>query len=402
MPLNIPTSEELVARIALRIGGESVPLTDLSTIGVARQFIQLGMVEEYMGLWAGLAQAADRDWFVQTAEGSALDRRIADFGVSRPSAQKAYGFLTVQTEPAETLVIPAGGLVVRTNPATGDPVKFVARANENSPDGSWTIIEIGSIIVEASQAGAIGNVAANTIVGVDQRGFTGNLLSVTNPQAFTNGKDSASDAETREHFRRALLGLKRGTRAGILFGIRGYTEPNTLRTVRSVAIEEWGGQTLLNASGKPVALKVYISESLGDGTASSGLVAAVQNLVDGNDEESDSGLRAAGVPTAVVASTPRPIDVRLAVDIDRAFGAETVRQQVADAVNRFFGGLEIGGYQVTGEIQGQVVFSQLFKAVMNVDGVLRVVFQSPRDDIAIATGMQATVRTLDVIIGEVI
>lgn len=384
MPLEVPTEQQIERRIWLRALGKNIPITDLTRASVARMLFADMIIPELIELWTGLARATER-WFIQTATGEDLDRRLRDFGFEREQARPAVGQVRITVD--QDVVIPAG-TVLQTQPSAGEPKRYTVDANPDSDDGSWTVTAAagGAVLpVTAASTGVAGNTAAGTVTAL-QNPIAG-VVSVTNDLPIGGGKDRATDAEAREAFRLWLLSLTRGTRAALMRGVLDYVDPSTgAKPVHSVAVVEWGGQTLLDSGGQPVACQLYIED--GSGSASAALVAAIQSLVDGDDSEG-SGLRAAGVPVQVLSAQPLPVSVDVAVDVSSGVDAEAVREEVAAAVEQYVNGLPVAGVSITGELRGQVSYAQLFRRVMDVAGVLAARFGRPTQDVAVPVGMKA-------------
>ena len=404
MPVNAPTLRDIERRLVLRLGGELVPVTDLTPISVARQLIR-AWVEEYGALWRGLVESQNQ-WFLQTASGDDLDRRLADFGIeTRPGSARAYGLASITTS-ADINLTP--GTVLRTVPTDGtNPKRYQVKPNQfpnvalgDVGDSTWHVTSGNSRLVdiEALDDGEAGNTSAKTIIEAENP--IASATALTNPSAIANGRDPFGDAETREWFVEWLRSLAGGTRGAIAFALRNFVDPVTNRRAHSFALQEWDGAALLrSAGGKNVALLVYVDEGIGApvngaATADSAFVAAVQRLLDGTDTEADPGHRAAGVPVAAQAATARLINMDLNVDVDAAFNVETVTRGVQSAIHAHVTNLPVGGRLITGELQGQVVFSRLFKAVLDVNGVLRAEFNEPKQDQPIPIGFKAVVGTL--------
>lgn len=401
MPLKVPTRDELIGRAAFRLAGRNIALTDLTPISALRILIEELHAEEFLALWAAIVEAAEQDWFIQKATGTALERRLADFNVAWPEAATAYG--SVEVTVTGTVVIPAG-VTVRTAPEDGSaPKVYQVIANpDNLLDGSWSITDAGTVTVQAQITGAAGNTAAHTVT-VIQSPVTG-WLAVDNAYPIVNGRDRADAAGARQHFIDTLWGYKHGTRGHLLQRIGDFVLlGNPVRRVHSVALQEWGGTTLFDAadgSGTKVALKIFISEGA-HGSAHTSLVSAVQRLVDGSDTEADPGLRAAAATAAVVAAQPFRIPVALSIDAASGYNTTAVRLAVLDAVTAYFARVPISGQRITGELQGQLNFGRLFRAVMDVPGVLRAAFSTPKADMAIPVGYQAVAHNPSVTVASV-
>lgn len=391
MAIGAPTLRLLRSRTFLRILSRLAPLTDLTTIAVVRILFEEGFFPEWLKLWAGLTRAADRDYFIQTATGAVLDRRIADYGLVRPAARAASGWLTVSVDSGTTTV-PAGVAVETLSTDGADPKRYAVAANPDTADGSWSIAAPGGQVrIVAAVAGAAGNTPAATITAL--RTSVAHVTGISNAAPLVNGRDIADDDETRQYFRDALASLTRGTRPSILFAIRDFVDEATGQAVHSVALQEWNGVPLFTLDGtRQITQAIYIED--GSGTASSALVQAVQALLDGDDSEA-SGYRAAGATAEVRSAAVLPLDVQVEVDADRAANALTVQAAVDNAVREHLVRLPVGGELITGGLQGQLNFAQLFRRVMNVDGVLRANFLTPIADANVPIGrklMPATVQ----------
>ncbi len=406
MPQVSPTRDEIRNRIVLRMLGRDVPLTDLTQAAVMRIMLEEMVVEEFLRLYAGLARD-HRQWFINTATAGNLDRRLADFGLTREPPRAGTGFVRASNTDAESFSI-AAGTVYRTNPdAAGTVRRFQVLPNpDNLPGGSWPSVsgaddlEYAIAKVQALTVGLAGNTPSSTIVALENTADAKQAV-ITNELPIVDGRDQEDDDALRERFRRFLDGLTRGTRASIRFGILGYVDADGNRPVKSVALVEWGGQTLLSsATSMPVALQVYIDD--GTGSASSGLVAEIQALIDG-DDTSNTGLRAAGIPTEVVSASPLPVTTVVHVTAGSGTSPAEVKRLVEEAVRAYIGQLPVAGQLVTGELQGQVIRAQLFRRVMNVGGVLEANITSPGGNIPVPIGRKAlpSVVTVTVTVGSV-
>lgn len=405
MSVAIPTRSALEARILMRLGGQLVPLTDLTPIAVLRQIVRAMIVEEIAALWAGLTQA-QRAYYLQTAAAdgnvSAITRRIADFGVAPPPATVASGAVTVAATAAVTLM-PGASTQFLTQPADGSTPKSYQVVPNTNPDAtqgdpldgsqSWNITAGASrsIPIVATTAGAAGNTPANTITTLVG---AATIASVTNPSPLANGSDALDATGLWQYFKDWLGALSGASRGALLGDVENFTDPLTGRNVHSVALQEWDGTTLLrDASGNPAALLVFIDEGTGNSyglpTADSSLVRSVQALVDGLDSQTNPGVRAAGVPTGVIAASAFPIAVQVTLIVDPAYAPATVQMNAQNAILAHFVGIPVSGTTVLGTQQGQFSLARLNRDVLNIAGVLEALFITPASDIAIHTGWKA-------------
>lgn len=399
-----PTQRDLEGRAFFRIAGRQVPLTDFTTIAVVRAIMGCIVHPEILSLWAGLIRSLE-SWYIQTATGDALKRRIADFGLTTfPGPTAAYGQLQVTVESAINL---AADTIVRTDPTDGtQPRRYSVQPNpdpdagQNEGDGSWRINESRTVDVLALDGGTAGNTGANTIT--EPETSIPNLVSITNPSPIVNGNDELTDDAIRQYFWDWLAALSGGTRAAVLFGVLNHTDSRG-RRVASAALEEWDGTRFLYDTRvdppRAVALKVYVDEAVGTAepgtaTASADLVDEVQRLLDGSDTEGDPGLRGAGVPTVAIAATALavPIDVQVDVTADTPL----MEQIILGEILHHFAVLPVSGITARGEQQGQFVLAKLNRDLLNLPNVLQAIFRTPVADVAVPTGYKVVAGTVHV------
>jgi len=130
------------------------------------------------------AQEVLRRGFAQTTFGQYLDLRAAEHGLTRKPAVKATGQVVFTGTPGT--VIPAG-TQLSTEGSEATPAIFFATTEE------VTIGEDGTATanIEAVEAGASGNVAADTITMLAQP--VSGVTAVTNPEPTSGGTDEESD-----------------------------------------------------------------------------------------------------------------------------------------------------------------------------------------------------------------
>lgn len=393
MPLQIPTRDAQRDRIVLRMlarqGGAEVPrdvrLTDLTTISVLRILLEEVFIEEFQALYAGVFRQ-QRNWFIDTAEGADLERRLADYGLTREAARAATGFLRVSNLSSQAFSVSPGTVYRTEADAAGNVKRYSVLPNPDTASGVYNS-DAGYqalVKVQALESGTAGNTAANTIVELES---TDPLQeSITNEAPLVDGRGAESDPELRDRFKVFLASLTRGTRAALVAGILSYTDAAGAQPVRSVGLVEWGGQTLLSGSSSAIALRVYIED--GTGFAGAGLVAAIQSLVDGDDSEG-SGLRAAGIPTEVVSSSPHPINVDVSITVEAGASTTTVQTAVESAIRAHIGRLPIASQSILGTLSGQLTHARLSRDIVDVPSVLSVRFREPTSDRPIPIGRKA-------------
>ena len=111
-----------------------------------------------------------------------LERRCADYGVTRKAGGKATGYVTFTGQAGAS--IPSGTIV-----ATQTGLRYFTVDSAVIPEGATTV----KVQVEAEDIGASYNKIANTITYMPIKLI--NITSVTNEEAFENGYDEESDED---------------------------------------------------------------------------------------------------------------------------------------------------------------------------------------------------------------
>lgn len=385
MPFAPPTKTSWLSRIYLRLAGQSIPLTDMTTISSTRIFVEEALIEEFLDLYAGVAREL-RDWYFTTAVGDALTRRLADFGPNIPLPVALPAVSVGRFHATADTAVPAG-LAVRVTAVTGQPLlRYLTQRNPSTSDGSWPVAADATVDVPivAEAAGTAYNVAAGTVIEFDTT--ASGLDTVMNPYPIINGRDDGTDAEKLLAFQ-TFLQSNGGNRTALQLAMLDYTDPLTgAKPVHSLAFQEWNGTTLLSIGGRAVASILYVED--GTGAASGALLSALQLLVDGNDTRENPGIRGGGLPMAIASATPFIIPVTVAVDISPDVNPATAQAGVVNVVQQFIGRMPVSGAGLFGS-QGTLVFAQLFKAVVDAPGVLRATFTFPNADLHLPVGYKA-------------
>ena len=388
MPLSVPTKSELLRRIYLRLSGKSIPITDMTTISAMRIFLEEAILEEILDLYAGVVSELQA-WFIQSATGADLDRRLADYNFARVPGNRANGTVSFTAAGGDASV-PAGTLLRRIG---DDSTQFAVQPNPlPGSNGAWPVLDgtTAPVTVAAVAVGTKYNIPANSLELVNT---ITNISGVANVYAFVNGTEANNDADTVQAFWRFLLHTG-ANRASIQDAILNHTDPASgVKPVHSIAFQEWDGNELLSIDNRAVSAKIYVED--GSGTASLDLLTALTTLLEGNDTVETPGIRAAGTPIAVVSATPFLIPVTVAVDIVQTANATQTQDNVIATIQQFLGRLPISGSGLYGD-QGDLRFAELFKAVVDVENVLRATFTFPIGDINVPFGSKCMPGSIQV------
>ncbi|SER87182.1 baseplate J/gp47 family protein [Psychrobacillus sp. OK032] len=121
--------------------------------------------------------------FAETSTGELLERRVAEQGMTRKTAVKASGLVTITGAVGE--IIPLGTLL--STDSDSAPIYFVTTEEKT------LISESIDVPVEAEVGGVSGNVAIGAIT--DVLGDLSGAVTVTNEKVFSGGINGESDEE---------------------------------------------------------------------------------------------------------------------------------------------------------------------------------------------------------------
>ena len=300
-----------VTRGALRPPSERLTADAINTPGSDANIVNAQASFMADAVSAAAAQGL-ADLYLDSAEGPALDRLVADrFSptVVRKDATPAVVTLTLaRAVPlvSTPVTVPAGTLFQ----AFG--VQF-ALSTAATLSGFATLT---TVVAQAVQSGQSGNVGAGTITQPVSP-LPSPALTAGNTEPAAGGSDTETDSSLRARARDFFRTARRGTLQAIAFGALTVGG-----VAAATAVEE------LDAMGLPTGVvSVYIADSNGQGNAALA-AAVVQALLE---------YRAAGIVVQVIASVPymQPIELHLGTvagyDTRAVFAA--VQQAVVAAVN---------------------------------------------------------------------
>lgn len=360
MSFQIKDTLSIVASMVNFMRATQGQITDFNVGGVARTLVEAPAIEIdelYQMMFRGLKEAIPVSVYnsfsfeLLPAMGSSGTLR---FTVSPVSASDI-------SIPAATVVMQAGG---RYRYLTG--VDVVLTAGDSYVD----------VIAYCESTGTDTNVGAGLLV--EQTTPIANV-TVTNQNAFANGRDLETDAERKTRFRDYISTIARGTLSALNYGASTATVVNAdgevIERVGAVAIVE---PYLVDPLTYPPAL-VWVYIHNGSGSTSTDLVTAAQTVIDGYETTDGTpvpGWKAAGVKVEVSAATEVPVDVTATVEVLATHDAVTAKAQAISDVSAYLGGLGIGVEAVQAEI---------VSLIMSVPGIYNCAVTLPSADVSAAS-----------------
>jgi uncharacterized phage protein gp47/JayE len=350
----------IVASIVNFMRATQDQITDFNVGGVARTLVEAPAIEIdelYQMMFRGLKEAIPVSIY-------------NSFAFERLAAIGASGSLRFTLSPvsATDTAIPAGTAVS----AVGGTYRYLTGVDAVIPAGTSTV----DIIAYCSSTGFATNVAATTLTEM-QTHIPG--VTVTNLNAFSNGRDLETDAERYTRFREYISTIARGTVAAIKYGATTAALVDAdgieFERVNAVAVvEPHVADPITYPSGGLVW--VYIHNN--SGNTSAGLVARAQAVIDGYllaDGTPVPGWKAAGVIAKVSAATDVNVDVTATVVTDAGIDAAAAIADARAGVSAYLSGLGIGDTAVRAEI---------IAIIMSVEGIYNCAVTLPLADVVVA------------------
>ena len=319
-----PTTADVTSAVLATMAALSGVLTDYNSGSQIRTMTEsVGSVIEQQGVWA---QALAYQALAYSA--------LSLFGITAGQAVPAAGIVTFSTSssgvppPASQNVPIAAGTIVQTNGG----VQFTTTTAVTLTAGAGSI----NVPVQAVIPGSAGNAPIGAVVSI-VNGLVYPLF-VTNAAAMTGGADAPSIATSLAQFTAAVAAIGLSSPVAIANAAIGVSYGSESVAFASL-FEGWIAAGSGAGSGT-AGWDLYIDN--GTGTASSGLIAAVNTKLTGGTVGGASnaggaiGYRDAGVPYKIYAVTPTSAYVLVSGDLLPSANASLVSGAIAAAVSGYF------------------------------------------------------------------
>lgn len=345
---------------AKELFGEDINTSSKTPLGIILRIFAWFLA----GIW-DIAERVYNSGFVSKSEGVQLDRLGSNFGISREPAAEAVTTLFFTGEP---------GFVIeeQTQYTTESGIYFeLIEDVVIGDDGTGT----GAAV--SLSKGVINNVAANTIT--EQAETLEGVYSVNNPEAASGGTDEESDPEFRARIKKSVEGSSASTNGGIISALLAVSGVRSANIVANNTMQT-------DADGNPPksihayvlgGTKVDVAQALFDSVA-----AGIETV----GEQSVVITDASGLDHDVKFDFAKEVKIYVQLDLktNASFPADGVNQIKKNLVYKI-GGIDENGSSFTGSQMGDdVILSQLFNAVYQVNGVSDVTIQIGKDAAALS------------------
>lgn len=296
-----------------------------------------------MSIFESVARPLEQG-YIDTRNGYANNLRAIPYSVfdfKQKDGQKATVDVkfTRNAAMAEISTIPSG-----TRVSNGTLV-FTTTSNTIIAAGQTQSGTVGAI---ADEVGLKYNVAANTITTIESN-LSAEIVGVNNPSSAIGGTDAETQTQMLRRFKTFINGLQGSNRYGIEAGVL------SIEGVRSVSLEEH-----FPPKHDVYNFTVYVDD--GTGGLNTQIKNKVLDLINGNDTEEQSGLRAAGVNFDVSAAIPRTVNIKLTATIYRVEEAR-VNNDITIKLQEYINGLGI---------HENVILSSIIVLIKQISGVTDV------------------------------
>ena len=242
---------------------------------------------------------------VDNLTGADLERFVSQRkGLSRKAATAANGYITIISG---TGTITEGDIF-----ATSGNIRFKATETKEVSNGD-------TVAIEAVEAGASGNVAANTITEMPVT--IEGIAQITNPNITDYGYDAETDNSLRERYYEAL---REPATSGNIYHYKQWAK--SVSGVGDAKIFPlWAGDN---------TVQVVIIDDTG-APAIEELVDTVQEYIDPNSSGTGEGQAPIGAYCTVVSAEPLTVNVSSDITLEDGYTIETVKESIEAAIDSY-------------------------------------------------------------------
>jgi len=257
---------------------------------------------------------------------------IARFGKASPAEQDYF--------------IPAGTMVQSRASQFTAPQKFRTTQDALLLAGS-TYVDVPVVCMEP---GTIGNIEANTLTEFVQKP-TG-IDTVTNPSAFTNGREEETLEEQKARFQRFIESQTRGILQSVEYGatlavVKDENGNIVERVLDALAVED------LPARKGEVDLYIWN----GVGQASEALIDEIWRIEKGYYDEFGNpvyGYKPAGIWLNIYSASVKNVKIQLQVTPESTVTLEELKPQIEAEIDRYFSEVKMGSTVIQTALEANI------------------------------------------------
>lgn len=295
--------------------------------------------------------------FVDQAEGTSLDQLGANYSVKRNPAQAATVTLQFTGDPGT--VIPEGTVY-----STADTIEFEMIDTVTIGDDGT-----GSGEADCTVEDETGNVAANTIVAMTEN--VSGVTAVTNPAPAVGGVSLEADDSYRQRIHLSMESQPGPTYYGLYTALYGISGVEQVQIVPNLTMDkdQYGNPPkslhFYVQGGKQEDIGKTILDNIAAGIQTTGTIKVIAQDIGGHSHD-----------VFFDTATGVPIYVSMTLKTNTSFNPATSPAEIVQAIKDYLASLIMGG---------TVVFTKLYQAIYNVDGVDYVQVSMGRDKAKMGT-----------------
>jgi uncharacterized phage protein gp47/JayE len=324
--------------------GDKVNTSERSPLGIILRVFAWFLSK----LWV-TAEDVYNSSYINSAEGSSLDRLGPHVGITRVLDQYAKGYVQLKGTPDHML---AQGFRVATETKV-----YFDTTEEKAIDSNGT----ATVSIEAVEPGQAGNVAEDAITVIVNP--TPNVTSVTNMEPTTAGREKMTDSEFRDLFTLSVAG---GGAATIDALISALLRINSVRA--ATVIENFSNE--VDVAGRPPhTYQCYVlggnDEEIAQVIFSTG-AGGIESYGDVVKNVLDIGGYGHEVKFSRAEEVVMQVSVNLATNEQYPTDGD---EQIRSAIVRHIGGEDGGSYYNGLSMGAPVVYKKLISAVDQIEGI---------------------------------
>ena len=325
------------------------------------------LYEPFAGRLAELEQklrAVQLSYRLDSAQFQELDYLGERVGVSRRKSKVATGevvFSRDTSAPKDYLI--ESGKIVSTSGA--DPIKFITTEDVVLSSGTTSV----TCDIEAREKGSSGNVAADSIVNIEDTIL--GVDNVNNRNKTSSGRDREEDENYRNRIRTSIGDLNVTSLRALYLDLINYEYIRGVQPIDNSADQNGSSldthQAEIIVDSEP-GHEDEISQTIFDN------VPMGIDLVNGVNGQATTGSATLPNGQSFTVRYSNPSDVDIYVDVSVVYDSSITKDEVKDAIVEYIGGTKTNGELIYGELavgedvlQGEAEFS-----VRNISGVYDV------------------------------
>lgn len=376
--ISLKSFDQIFQDLVFIVRSSTDKITDFNIGSVTRAYLEaIALMGQYL---SSKIEELESAFYIDTAKGADLDRRLEDFGLPRKTGLKSSGLLSFYsfTTPSSDILIPIGTVAKTVKDENGSFLSYVTTEEITlTPYNSGSIFPFySSGSAECTIAGTLGNLGAERIIELDSE--ISGVSGVINLMPFLGGTDAEIDSDYRSRGRLYLQSLAKGTENALLAAILG------VEGINNASLLDWNDVDPLSPNAiDPGILKIILDTDITTVVPSGTGIQLGSNYIDKQIQIDvwnaiKSDVRAAGVAVIFEQTTLVPIDIEMNVlltpdpdlNLPSIITISTFNTLFTNKIQKFFNDLQVNE---------DVKWSQILKLAINLQGVVAVTNVALRD-----------------------